>query len=117
MTPEEIATVVAERDALLRATVGASNGLTPDQAARLRGTTQEELEADAAALTAAFAPVVEAAPSPLLQHGTTVPGVGAGGEMADGAARYRAKFGEPAEDATAERQTQTRTGYTLEGSR
>jgi hypothetical protein len=41
----------------LRLEVAASKGLTPGQAKRLAGTTQEELEADADELLADFAPV------------------------------------------------------------
>lgn len=40
----------------MRAEVAASKGLTPKQAARLQGTTVEELEADADDLVAAFKP-------------------------------------------------------------
>lgn len=53
--------------AALRSTVGAAKGLTPAQAGRLQGSTQEELEADADALLEAFTPAaaepVEGIPS------------------------------------------------------
>src|SRR5689334_20286056 len=41
---------------VLRLSVAASKSLTPEQAARLQGSTREELEADADALKALFAP-------------------------------------------------------------
>ncbi|QDY06157.1 hypothetical protein FJK98_02425 [Micromonospora sp. HM134] len=48
---EELST---ERAARYRAEVAAAKGLTPQQAARLRGATREELEADADELLALF---------------------------------------------------------------
>ncbi|GGY88488.1 hypothetical protein CP967_31085 [Streptomyces nitrosporeus] len=75
----------------VRITVAASKGLTPAQAARLQGSTKEELEADAEALLKDFAPV---------SGGTThrVGGdrgsdVGTAGSVSSGAERYAQKFG------------------------
>lgn len=48
------ANLTAEREARWRAEVAAAKGLTPQQAARLQGKTQEEFVADADALVALF---------------------------------------------------------------
>lgn len=78
MTDEELSA--------MRATVGASTGLTPAQAARLRGETQAEMEADAANLLRLFAP-----PMPRSGSGSDVGGNA--GPVESGAARYRAEHG------------------------
>ena len=110
---------------LARLRVAVAKGLTADQAARLTGTTPEELEADADALKAAFQPpAAEPAPrGPILRHGSGRD-VGAGNGLSDGAARYRAKHGldengqRPAPEPVKTSQiTQTRTGYTMGSGR
>lgn len=82
----------AERDAAraetLRVGVAASKGLTPEQAGRLRGATKEELEADADALKALFAPAPPANHRPPTGGGSDV---GAGKDVNAGAARYAAR--------------------------
>jgi hypothetical protein len=59
-TAERLAAAERERDEarlrVMRLEVGGAKGLTPKQAARLVGSTVEELEADAAELLASFAP-------------------------------------------------------------
>lgn len=63
---------------LLRHKVAAAKGLTPAQAARLQGDSEEEIEADADALLAAFTPAAPATPArtPVaqLQPGAIPPG-------------------------------------------
>jgi hypothetical protein len=104
MTDEELATLVAERDAarmeLARTKVGAATGLTPEQAARLRGTTVDELTADATALLAEFAAVpataVPATAVPTPARPVTAAGSDVGSTLTDtdaGEARYRAQNG------------------------
>lgn len=63
--------VTAEREARWRAEVGHAKGLTPDQAARLVGTTKDELTADADALLALFptAPAGPRTPAPDMSQG------------------------------------------------
>ena len=89
MTLDEIAERDAAQPALLRATVGASAGLTPAQAARLQGSTQEEMEADAAALLSEFGTPAPALPRSGGNRGNDV--AGQGGPVERGAALYRAK--------------------------
>ncbi|WP_406324133.1 hypothetical protein [Streptomyces niveus] len=96
----ETARVTAERERddaraeALRITVAASKGLTPEQAARLQGSTKEELEADADALKFLFAPAAGGGAG-----GTTRVGgargtdVGGTSSVATGAERYREKHG------------------------
>lgn len=58
-------TVAEERSARWRAEVAHEKGLTPQQAARLQGSSREELAADADALVALFpAPAAPRAPAP-----------------------------------------------------
>lgn len=84
----------AERDAArseaLRIRVAADKGLTSEQAARLQGSTKEELEADADALKAMFAPA-----SPVNHRPPTGGGgdVGAAKGVNAGASRYAARHG------------------------
>jgi hypothetical protein len=98
----EAATARAEADAakaeaastaadLLRLTVAAEKGLTPTQAARLKGATKEELESDADELKALFAPAADAARGP--HHVAGAPVGGAPKTVAAGADRYKAQFG------------------------
>ncbi|KPC89950.1 hypothetical protein ADL27_38705 [Streptomyces sp. NRRL F-6602] len=75
----------------LRITVAADKGLTPAQAARLRGTTKEELEADADALKALFGTTTPA-PSPR-SGGPQGGDVGGTTTVTAGADRYRQKYG------------------------
>lgn len=96
-TAAESARTAAERERdelraeLLRVRVAAEKGLTTAQAARLQGTTQEELEADAEALKSLFTPVGTAAPArPTLQHGSDVTPAKT---VSAGEARYQARFG------------------------
>ncbi len=97
----EAATAKAERDAAARKAlvleIAADKGLTPAQAARLQGSTKEELEADADALKAEFGATGGAG-----QGGTAPPlrsGGPRGSEVAPtttvtaGAERYRQKHG------------------------
>lgn len=94
----EAATAKAERDAAARKAlvleIAASKGLTPAQAARLQGSTKEELEADADALKALFVPTGSDG------QGSTARSGGARGSdvkptstVSAGADRYRAKHG------------------------
>lgn len=77
---------------LVRAQVAADKGLTVDQAARLHGSTKEELEADADALKALFAPAGPAAPrGPQLRHGGPAPKPAT--SVAEGESRYQAQHG------------------------
>lgn len=76
---------------LVRAQVAAAKGLTADQAARLRGSTKEELEADADALKALFQPAGQQSRGPQLQHGGGTPQPAT--NVADGAARFKARHG------------------------
>lgn len=76
---------------LVRAQVAADKGLTVDQAARLQGSTKEELEADADALKALFQPAGTQQRGPQHQHGGSAPQPAT--NVADGAARYKARHG------------------------
>ncbi|MFF1417641.1 hypothetical protein [Streptomyces sp. NPDC058280] len=87
-------TAERERDAAradaLRITVAAAKGLTPAQASRLRGSTKEELEADADDLLKDFAPVAPA--SPPRAGGARGSDVGGRSSVSSGEERYRAKY-------------------------
>ncbi|MGW2514701.1 hypothetical protein ACWC0A_36055 [Streptomyces scopuliridis] len=93
----ETARLTAERERdearaeALRITVAAAKGLTPAQASRLRGSTKEELEADADDLLKDFAPVPPA--SPPRAGGARGSDVGGGSSVSSGEERYRAKYG------------------------
>lgn len=76
---------------LVRAQVAADKGLTTEQAARLRGSTREELEADADVLRAMFQPAPLQPRGPQLQHGGSAPQPAT--NVADGEARYKARHG------------------------
>ncbi|MFD4699754.1 hypothetical protein [Streptomyces niveus] len=96
----ESARVAAERERdearadALRISVAASKGLSPEQAARLQGSTKEELEADADALKALFAPAGnEGAGATHRVGGARGTDVGATSSVATGAERYREKHG------------------------
>lgn len=87
-----------ERDAaraeLLRVQVAAEKGLNPAQAARLRGTTREELESDADDLAALFGASRETGTPPVVRSGgARGSDVGGAKTTASGAERYRAKHG------------------------
>ncbi|MER5501384.1 hypothetical protein ABT096_29845 [Streptomyces sp. NPDC002561] len=88
------ATARAEADAAVRKAllleVAMSKSLTAAQAARLQGSTKEELEADADALLKDFAPVAPQAPR---AGGPRGGDVGGGSSVASGAERYRQKHG------------------------
>ncbi|MYV64567.1 hypothetical protein GT043_01015 [Streptomyces sp. SID2131] len=72
---------------------GLAAGLTVEQSERLRGTTAEELAADAQALVTAFG-VTDVSPPVTLVGGPRGVDVGSSrGGVADGAALYRAKHG------------------------
>ncbi|MET9959338.1 hypothetical protein ABZ128_09650 [Streptomyces sp. NPDC006326] len=77
---------------LLRAQVAADKGLTTAQAARLQGSTREELEADADALVALF-PAPQGTPPAPRAGGPRGGDVGGSSTVASGAERYRAKHG------------------------
>lgn len=87
------ATAATAKFELTRTQVAAAKGLTPEQAARLQGSTKEELEADADALKALFTPAGggQQPRGPQLQHGGTAPQPAT--NVADGAARYKARHG------------------------
>ncbi|MGW1269683.1 hypothetical protein [Streptomyces sp. NPDC002491] len=89
----EAATAKAERDAAARKAlvleVASDKGLTAAQAARLQGSTKEELEADADALKSLFTGVVTP-PRPPSGSGSDV---GSGKTVASGEQRYKARFG------------------------
>ncbi|MDO0916804.1 hypothetical protein QQM39_40145 [Streptomyces sp. DT2A-34] len=92
MTPEE------ERDAALtelaRLRAGLAAGLTPEQSARLVGTTSEELAADAQTLAAQFGVAAPPAPPAPRSGGDRGPDVGNGAEtVSGGAERYRQRHG------------------------
>lgn len=84
------ATADAATAELVRTQVAADKGLTVAQAARLRGTTKAELEADADALKAEFT-VTTPVHRPGAAGGSDVGD--AGTTVAAGAARYKAKYG------------------------
>ncbi|WP_409473820.1 hypothetical protein [Streptomyces sp. HC307] len=116
MTPEE------ERDSALaelaRLRAGLAAGLTPEQSARLVGTTPEELEADAQTLAAEFGVAAPPAPPAPRSGGNRGPDVGNGaGTVSGGAQRYRQKHPqrEPRPDEQQRRTNpfQART-YTME---
>ncbi|WP_329168286.1 hypothetical protein OG709_29835 [Streptomyces sp. NBC_01267] len=77
----------------LRLRVAAEKALTPAQADRLRGSTREELEADADELLSLF-PASSMSPAPVARAGgPRGVDVGASASTASGAERYRAKHG------------------------
>ncbi|MFB6696839.1 hypothetical protein [Streptomyces rubiginosohelvolus] len=78
---------------LAKLRVGLTAGLTPAQSARLIGTDEAALTADAAALAAEFTPSTLAPPAPRA-GGDRGPDVqGTAGTVAGGAAAYRRKHG------------------------
>lgn len=84
------AEAAAERLGRLRLEVATSKGLTPQQAARLQGSTAEELEADAEALIALFPTKPEqSGPRGDPAQGARPGGVSGG--LAAGAAKYKAR--------------------------
>lgn len=94
----EAATAKAERDAAARKAllleIAADKGLTPAQAARLQGSTKEELEADADALKALFGTAGGAGQGGTPRSGGNRGGdVGATSTVTAGAERYRQKHG------------------------
>ncbi|WP_125212629.1 hypothetical protein [Streptomyces griseofuscus] len=91
------------RQELARLRAGLAAGLTPEQSARLQGSTPEELTADARTLAS------ELGVSTARQPSGSGPDVGsAHGSMSAGEARYRAKHGEG--------QTFSHGAYTLESA-
>lgn len=93
----EAATAKAERDAAARKAllleVAADKGLTPAQAARLQGSTKEELEADADALKAEFGSTGGQG-TPVPRSGGNRGGdVGNSGGVSTGAERFLQKHG------------------------
>ncbi|MEV7274679.1 hypothetical protein ACIQIG_17865 [Streptomyces bacillaris] len=87
--------VPLEGDALelTKLKVGLTVGLTPAQSARLIGTDEAALIADAAALVAEFTPSTLTPPAPRA-GGDRGPDVqGTAGTVRGGAARYRARYG------------------------
>ncbi|WP_406391608.1 hypothetical protein OG806_09765 [Streptomyces sp. NBC_00882] len=92
MTPEE------ERDAaqreLARLRAGLAAGLTPEQSARLNGTTPEELTADATAFATELGAANSSAPG-ARSGGNQGPDVTTPTGVAAGAALYREKHGVP----------------------
>ncbi|MEV7250775.1 hypothetical protein [Streptomyces cyaneofuscatus] len=95
----ETARLTAERERdearaeALRITVAATKGLTPKQAARLQGSTKEELEADADELLQDFAPSTLGTPPPPPQGGNRGGDVGGARTTATGAELYRERHG------------------------
>ncbi|WP_405620216.1 hypothetical protein [Streptomyces sp. NBC_00076] len=96
----EAATAKAERDAAARKAlvleIAAGKGLTPAQAARLQGSTKEELEADADALKALFGTSNDGQGSGSTQHrsgGNRGGDVGNAASITAGEERYRARHG------------------------
>ncbi|MFJ6237927.1 hypothetical protein ACIQH0_28055 [Streptomyces griseus] len=96
----ESARLTAERERdearaeALRITVAASKGLTPKQAARLQGSTKEELEADADELLKDFSPSTNGTPPPPPQGGNRGGDVGGSTRTAaSGAELYRQRHG------------------------
>ncbi|WDM16745.1 DUF4355 domain-containing protein [Streptomyces lavenduligriseus] len=99
----EAATAKAERDAAARKAlvleVAAEKGLTPAQAARLQGSTKEELEADADALLSLFSGTGSGqgnggdGSTSTRSGGPRGGDVGATKSVSAGAERYRAKHG------------------------
>lgn len=93
----EAATAKAERDAAARKAlvleIAADKGLTPAQAARLQGSTKEELEADADALKELFGTGQGNGTPPPRSGGNRGGDVGNAGSVSAGAERYRAKHG------------------------
>ncbi|MFI7096438.1 hypothetical protein [Streptomyces lydicus] len=81
------------RAELLRVRVAAEKGLTVEQAARLRGSTKEELEADADELKKLFAPAAPAADSTRRPNTRTGSDVGPAKSVSAGEERYKARFG------------------------
>ena len=73
---------------------GQAKGLTPEMCSRLRGTTPEELSADADAFLTEFTPPTPPAPAHLVggPRGVDVGGNG-GRTLRGGAARYRERHG------------------------
>ncbi|PPS86403.1 DUF4355 domain-containing protein [Streptomyces sp. MH60] len=92
----EAATAKAERDEAARKAllleVAADKGLTTSQASRLRGSTKEELEADADALKAEFGTSGGSTPPPR-SGGNRGGDVGNSGGVSTGAERFRQKHG------------------------
>lgn len=86
LTPEQ--QLEQTRAELARLRAGLAAGLTPEQSERLRGTTPEELAADARALALAFGASTARPPS---GSGSDV---NPGGNLDAGAQRYKAKHGE-----------------------
>jgi membrane protein involved in colicin uptake len=86
------ATAAAATAAALRMQVAADKGLTPKQAERLQGSTQEELEADADDLLNTFG-----TPAPQVGNqrsgGNRGSDVGGTKSIESGAERYRSRFG------------------------
>jgi hypothetical protein len=76
---------------LTKAQVAATKQLPAELAARLRGTTREELEADADSLLAVIQPAAPQTRGPQHQHGGSAPQPAT--NVADGAARYAARHG------------------------
>ncbi|WP_371672785.1 hypothetical protein OG985_37210 [Streptomyces sp. NBC_00289] len=107
MTPEE------ERDAALnelaRLRAGVAAGLTPDQSARIQGTTSDELEADAATLAAELG-AANTAPTHR-SGGNQGPDVATATGVAAGAALYRDRHGVP-EDGQRPAPTNGRAPFT-----
>ncbi|CAO0836109.1 hypothetical protein ACTFBT_01325 [Streptomyces microflavus] len=96
----ETARLTAERERdearaeALRITVAATKGLTPKQAARLKGSTKEELEADADELLKDFAPSTLGTTTPPPQGGNRGGDVGGSTRTtATGAELYRERHG------------------------
>ena len=93
----EAATAKAERDAAARKVllleIAADKGLTPAQAARLQGSTKDELEADADALKAEFGQAGGQGTPPPRSGGNRGGDVGNSGGVSTGAERFRQKHG------------------------
>jgi hypothetical protein len=91
------AEAAAERLGRLRLEVATAKGLTAAQAARLQGSTAEELEADADALLALF-PTQTTPDAPQGRRGDPAQGArpgGTSGGLQSGAARYEARKKQP----------------------
>ncbi|MET8818232.1 hypothetical protein EF913_23120 [Streptomyces sp. WAC04189] len=113
LTPEQ------ERDnaltELARLRAGLAAGLTPEQSARIQGTTLEEMAADATALAAELGLAGPSAPAPR-SGGNRGGDVGSTGGTAAGAERFRAKHPQRVTPAEQQRRTNpyAENGYTME---
>ncbi|MFF9350527.1 hypothetical protein [Streptomyces sp. NPDC014734] len=96
---------------LARLRAGLTAGLTPDQSARLIGSTEDELTADAQKLAAEFSTAEPIPPAPRV-GGPRGVDVGSSRSVAGGAARYRARHGLDESGSRLPVPQHTNTGHT-----